>query len=157
MGIIPPKTMLRKTQETAVKLLPEALQEFGPLFDRSARNADSEKAKLKEETFHDDLSAWLDNLTLEEGEEEESPIEAEMGNVKVDIRQVSMYRCSHCGNPSAALRKCTSSPLLTCDTCSPHACEIGSGCAKTRYSLLPLPTFYSSAEASLTNLVLQIL
>ncbi|KAH6909543.1 hypothetical protein BKA70DRAFT_202802 [Coprinopsis sp. MPI-PUGE-AT-0042] len=113
MGIVPPRTMLRKTQETAVNLLPEALKEFGPLFDRGARNADSEKARLKEETFHDDLSAWLDNLTLED-DEEPIPTEAEMGNVKVDIRQVSMYRCSHCGNPSAALRKC-------------------SGCAKTRY------------------------
>ena len=105
MGIVPPKTTLRKTQETAVKLLPEALKEFGSLFDRPARNADSEKAKLKEETFHDDLSAWLDNLTLEDGEET-SPADAEMGNVKVDVRAVSMYRCSHCGNPSAALKKC---------------------------------------------------
>jgi len=50
----------------------------------------------------DELTAWLENLDIEPGGERET----HCANPKLNPNSVVLYRCTHCGNPSAALRKC---------------------------------------------------
>lgn len=50
----------------------------------------------------DELTAWLEKLDIEPDE----PQQTQCVNPKVNPNRVVLYRCTHCGNPSAALRKC---------------------------------------------------
>lgn len=49
-----------------------------------------------------ELAAWLDELDIESAERQQT----HCVNPKVNPNRVVLYRCAHCGNPSAALRKC---------------------------------------------------
>ena len=50
-----------------------------------------------------ELAAWLNNLDIggEEGEDSHG-----CDNPRANPKRVELYRCTHCGNPSAVLRKC---------------------------------------------------
>jgi hypothetical protein len=50
----------------------------------------------------DDLAAWLEKLDIEPGETEPTYCV----NPKVNPNKVVLYRCTHCGTPSAVLRRC---------------------------------------------------
>ena len=50
----------------------------------------------------DNLAAWLAGLRVE-GETEPVPC----GQSRIKFSTVHLYRCSHCHNPSAVLRKCS--------------------------------------------------
>jgi len=50
----------------------------------------------------DELTAWLEKLDVEPDE----PQQTHCANPKVNPNRVVLYRCTHCGNPSAVLRKC---------------------------------------------------
>ena len=50
----------------------------------------------------DDLAAWLEKLDIEPGKTETT----QCINPKVNPNKVVLYRCTHCGTPSAVLRKC---------------------------------------------------
>lgn len=50
----------------------------------------------------DDLANWLEKLDIEPGETKQT----HCVNPKVNPNQVVLYRCTHCGTPSAVLRKC---------------------------------------------------
>ena len=50
----------------------------------------------------DELTAWLENLEVEPDKAKQ----VHCGNPKLNPSRVVLYRCTHCGNPSAALRKC---------------------------------------------------
>jgi hypothetical protein len=53
-----------------------------------------------------ELAAWLNNLNLE-GEEGEGEEDVHgCTNPRANPKRVELYRCTHCGNPSAVLRKC---------------------------------------------------
>jgi len=58
----------------------------------------------------DDLAAWLENLECCDDEEHEHEQGGGDGqgraNPKINRNNALLYRCSHCGNTSAALRKC---------------------------------------------------
>ena len=57
--------------------------------------------------LEDDLAAWLENMHLEDGTlEQRMRCEASEGVRRVNFENVELYRCSWCGNPSVALRKC---------------------------------------------------
>jgi hypothetical protein len=67
--------------------------------------------ELKSDKLKDDLAAWLDNMHLEDGDGDghghgKGP-DVVHTHPRISSNQVDLYRCSHCGNPSAALRKCT--------------------------------------------------
>ena len=49
-----------------------------------------------------ELTAWLEKLDIEPGE----PQQMQCVNPKVNPNTVVSHRCAHCGNPSAALRRC---------------------------------------------------
>ena len=50
----------------------------------------------------DELTAWLEKLDIEPGESKQT----HCVNPNVNPNTVVLYRCTHCGNPSAVLRKC---------------------------------------------------
>ena len=50
----------------------------------------------------DELTAWLEKLDIELGE----PKQTHCMNPKENPNRVALYRCTHCGNPSAVLRRC---------------------------------------------------
>lgn len=77
-----------------------AMKEFERVFNREG--IDTAQPGKAKESYEDDLAAWLDNLTVEDGEEEpySEPV------YTVNTSRIQLYRCSHCGNPSAVLRKC---------------------------------------------------
>ncbi|TFK22369.1 hypothetical protein FA15DRAFT_681689 [Coprinopsis marcescibilis] len=116
MGVTPPRTFMRLTQEKVIKLLPESMKEFEHVFNR--KNTDGHGPKTKDVNDYDDLSVWLDKVVLEDGEVEGPPVHGhgggDVGAYKVNPSKFELYRCSYCGNPSAALKKC-------------------SGCGKSRY------------------------
>lgn len=60
----------------------------------------------------DDLAAWLDKLDIEPDETKQT----HCVNPKVNPNQVVLYRCTHCGTPSAVLRKCKCGKVRYCDT-----------------------------------------
>ncbi|KAF4616500.1 hypothetical protein D9613_008591 [Agrocybe pediades] len=116
-GTPTPKTYLRLAQQAAVKHYAAAIKEYSRPFNEyelaKGRVAETPSAVKLE----DDLEAWLEKMTLEDGTEEHNgPCGAapHAHSKKVDYNNVTLYRCSWCGNPSAALKKC-------------------SGCTKTRY------------------------
>ncbi|KAG1741461.1 uncharacterized protein EDB91DRAFT_1130575 [Suillus paluster] len=112
LGTIPPKTQLRLTQQNIVKRYPTAVREWKDLVARFDEETKDEHT-ISLEKAEDDLAAWLDDLHLEQGETDETRPQR-CSHPRVSPNTVALYRCSWCGNPSAALRKC-------------------SGCEKARY------------------------
>lgn len=114
VGITPPKTQLRLTQQNIVKRYPTAVNEWKDLVARFDEETPDE-CTISMETAEDNLAAWLDEIHLDQGDED-GPRPQRCSHPRVSPNNVALYRCSWCGNPSAALRKC-------------------SGCEKTRYSV----------------------
>ncbi|KAJ7089251.1 hypothetical protein B0H15DRAFT_840062 [Mycena belliarum] len=108
IGVSPPKTQLRLTQQTVVRLFPEASEEWGEFVAKSSR---SDVASSSPEKAVDDLAAWLGDAHLE-GEDDDHGHSHK--SATFNSANLELYRCSWCRNPSAALRKCA-------------------GCSKTRY------------------------
>ncbi|KAJ7731107.1 hypothetical protein DFH07DRAFT_929368 [Mycena maculata] len=107
IGIPPPKTNLRLTQQTVVRLFPEATKEWGEFIGNSL--AIMSQPTLSTEKVEDDLAAWLDDVHIEGKPDDHCHEPATFSSSRVEL-----YRCSWCGNPSAILRKC-------------------GGCSKARY------------------------
>jgi hypothetical protein len=105
IGVPPPKTYLRLTQQTVVKLFPEASEEWGDFF---AGTSSGNQPDLAAEKVEDDLAAWLEDMHLDNARGGHSE------QATFSTSSVELYRCSWCGNPSAILRKC-------------------GGCSKARY------------------------
>ncbi|KAF9480919.1 hypothetical protein BDN70DRAFT_912470 [Pholiota conissans] len=116
---VPPKTNLRLAQQAAVKYYASGVREFSRVFAEMDRiklsGHDEAELKINPEKIEDDLATWLEGMRLDDGTLEPS---TRCGNYsdrpKVMFENVTLYRCSWCGNPSAALKKC-------------------GGCEKTRY------------------------
>ncbi|KAF7334284.1 Bin3-type SAM domain-containing protein [Mycena sanguinolenta] len=125
VGVPVPKTQLRLTQQTVVRLFPAAAEEWGEFYARTS-SGHGGQPDLTAEKVEDDLAAWLEDLHLE-GERDDRPTMTTFSNVE-------LYRCSWCGNPSAILRKCA-------------------GCSKARYNtrfsyhLRPNPDYSGTAMA----------
>ncbi|KAJ7098295.1 hypothetical protein C8R44DRAFT_811280 [Mycena epipterygia] len=92
IGVPPPKTNLRLTQQTVVRLFPDAAEEWGEFM---ASNSRLEAPAPSAEKAEDDLAAWLGDLHIEDEQPQ-----------TFNTSHVGLYRCSWCGNPSAVLRKC---------------------------------------------------
>ncbi|KAF8217753.1 hypothetical protein K438DRAFT_1656655 [Mycena galopus ATCC 62051] len=106
IGVPPPKTYLRLTQQTVVKLFTNAAAEWGDFY---AGKLTGDSPDLRTEKVEDDLAAWLGDLHLEDEHNEHSKPTPTFNSSHLEL-----YRCSWCGNPSAVLRKCA-------------------GCSKARY------------------------
>lgn len=121
IGVPPPKTNLRLAQQSVVRLFPKAMEEFSNIISRN--EVEVEKPVISPGKLEDDLAAWLDGISLDgtNGEEQET----HCMHPKITDSTVALYRCSWCGNPSAALRKCSRcSKTRYCD----------SGCQKAQWS-----------------------
>ncbi len=110
-GIRQYKTELRLTRELVVSQYSSAVQEWGPFVRRfDSLGSDPEKAQDQGASkAEDNLAAWLEGMHVDDGQ----GCHTKCSHPKLTTKSVELYRCSHCGNPSAILRKC-------------------GGCAKTR-------------------------
>ncbi|CDO71187.1 hypothetical protein BN946_scf184845.g57 [Trametes cinnabarina] len=115
IGFAIKKTQMRLARELILDLYPKAVAEWGTFIKRyDELDSRSDKQKpLSSTQADDDLAAWLENMKLEDGTEENLNPHA-CSHPKISMNNVALYRCSWCGNPSAVLRKC-------------------GGCGKTRY------------------------
>jgi hypothetical protein len=97
-----PSTQMRLTQQLTRKLIAKANEEWAPVIEHLSSNSPS----LPLAKAEDDLAAWLENIQGDDGLEEPKPDHC--AHPKINQNRIGLYRCSHCGNPSAALRKCAS-------------------------------------------------
>lgn len=99
--------------QTVVMHFASAIRKYGPLFKRyDSQKSQESLATPGSQRLERDLEAWLERMTLEGGEKigADRPYCADRPEaVLVSLGDVSLYRCSWCGNPSAVLKKCTSS------------------------------------------------
>ncbi|EIN09049.1 hypothetical protein PUNSTDRAFT_102596, partial [Punctularia strigosozonata HHB-11173 SS5] len=124
LGARVPNTQQRLARMMVVEGYAVANEEWGSAVKRS----DDAPLDVSDEPFQlldpgkamSDLAAWLDDGPLVSSDEEEStssadrPAQVRLAPRRVTIDSVSLYLCSFCENPSAALKKC-------------------GGCGKTRY------------------------
>ena len=89
-----------------VKEWGSVVEKLNEVIERSPEYEHHKPAPTTKEDKEHELAAWLNNLDLEgeEGEEEEDSHGC--ANPRVNPKRVELYRCTHCGNPSAILRKC---------------------------------------------------
>ncbi|KAF9480921.1 hypothetical protein BDN70DRAFT_876939 [Pholiota conissans] len=112
IGIPSPKTYLRLAQQAAVKYYASGMREFSRVFaelDKSRLEGyDEAELKINAEKVEDNLATWLDEIRLDDGTTEPTTqIRAHTNRPKVVFDNLTLYRCSWCGNPSAALKKCS--------------------------------------------------
>ena len=110
LGTPPRNTYLRLAQQAAVKHYASGLRDFQSVFDIADKvNLNGEAQVVNTQKSGDDLAAWLEDVRLEDGTIEDvlacSDARKTYG-LKLDYNHLTLYRCSWCGNPSAALRKC---------------------------------------------------
>ena len=106
LGYTIKKTQMRLAREMILDLYPKAVTEWGAFikrFDELDARADKQQP-ISSTQADDDLAAWLDHMKLDDGEDESAPHYC--SHPKISTNSVELYRCSWCGNPSAALRKC---------------------------------------------------
>ena len=99
------KTQMRLAREMILDFYSQGVKDWGDFikhFDELDSRADKQKP-ISSTQADDDLAAWLENMKLEEGEDEQPHM---CSHPKISTNNVALYRCSWCGNPSAALRKC---------------------------------------------------
>ncbi|KAI0340351.1 hypothetical protein BDW22DRAFT_414867 [Trametopsis cervina] len=108
------RTQLRLTRELVMKQYKASYTEWQPLIERLDTMYASGDTQLRSTArAGDNLEAWLEGLSVDDGEHD-GP-HARCYHPKLGgSTSLELYRCAYCGNPSAALRKC-------------------SGCAKTKY------------------------
>lgn len=109
-GIPHQKTFPILTAGTVLDHYEPGVREWGSVVERLNEVIESspeyeyhKPAPTTKEDKEHELAAWLNNLDLE-GEEEEDFHECT--NPRANPKRVELYRCTHCGNPSAVLRKC---------------------------------------------------
>ncbi|KAH7882394.1 hypothetical protein F5I97DRAFT_1816994 [Phlebopus sp. FC_14] len=103
-GIIPPKTQLRLTQEVILKHYTPGIKKWSTVVSRLDSTMDEEDHTISLENAEDQLTAWLEDIRLDNGDQE--PLPERCSHPKITTNTVELYRCSWCGNPSAMLRKC---------------------------------------------------
>ena len=114
------RTQLRMTQEMIIDLYQTAVKNYSSFVENlDLLHITTEKSQEKStEKAEDTLAAWIDGLHIddaEDGEPRHAHHRCGRYNVaSINHAQLELYRCSHCQNPSAILRRC-------------------SGCGKTRY------------------------
>ena len=109
------KTNIRLAREMMMRMWPKALQDYASTITHYnslyEKHSHGPRAEDSVAAAGDTLTAWLDNLHLEDGQE--GP-DTHCLHPKINSNSVELYRCTNCRNPSATLRKC-------------------SGCAKAKY------------------------
>lgn len=110
--------------KTIVKRFASGVQKYGPLFKRYDSHKEQEppepSPKLIQQS-ESNLEDWLDFMDKKGGDSEKAPVDlgphapgiasSRAKAVLLSLGDLSLYRCSWCGNPSAILKKCTFSLL----------------------------------------------
>ena len=94
------------------------MQEFSRVFEGLDNIKTKDAPAVDHEKLEDNLEAWFEDMRLDDGTlEEKLRCEASEHVRKVNIENVELYRCSWCGNPSAALKKCQFFPFFSFTFC----------------------------------------
>ncbi|KAI0088188.1 hypothetical protein BDY19DRAFT_1071816 [Irpex rosettiformis] len=105
------RTQSRLTREHILKYYKTSFNEWKTIVEKLDEVwSTSEELQRSAYRARDNLAAWLEGLSVEDGEHDHP----RRSHSTLGMPSVELYRCSYCGNPSAVLRKC-------------------SGCGKTRY------------------------
>ncbi len=102
-------TNLRRARHTIFSQMAAASQEWDEAISHFKYEEGREEfTRFVPERAEDDLSAWLENVKLEdEGGASILAMErVHMTQPKINRDEVNLHRCSWCRNPSAALRRC---------------------------------------------------
>ena len=105
MGITEQNTQVRLTRQLIVRYYPLAIKSWGEVIarvdkmDLTSAEAHRLPSPAKAEG---DLAAWLENMSVDDAPDEHQ----HCTHPKIAPTPVELYRCSHCGNPSAVLKKC---------------------------------------------------
>jgi hypothetical protein len=110
MGISPAESQAALALTTLLKHTDAGNVEWGPpMMKINQLLADEWNYKHKNnpvpenvERRMDDLAAWLEKLAIEPGETKPT----HCVNPKINPNKVVLHRCTHCGTPSAVLRRC---------------------------------------------------
>ena len=113
-GIPHQKTFPILTARTVLDHYGPGVKEWGSVVERLSRVIENSPdyedhfpAPITTEDKEHELAAWLNNLDLEGEESKEEGEDAHgCANPRANPKRVELYRCTHCGNPSAVLRKC---------------------------------------------------
>ena len=131
------KTQMRLAREMILDFYSQGVKDWGDFikhFDELDSRADKQKP-ISSTQADDDLAAWLENMKLEEGEDEQPHM---CSHPKISTNNVALYRCSWCGNPSAVLRKCGG--------CGRARCVLHSAVAVYRRSRVDTPCRYCDGQ-----------
>ncbi|KAH8101844.1 hypothetical protein BXZ70DRAFT_80136 [Cristinia sonorae] len=98
------KTQMRLSREMIMRSYAKAAKDFDSTityYDTLYTSAYS-KEERSVAGAEDTLAAWLEDLALEDGDHDTHCL-----HPRINSNTVALYRCTYCGNPSAALRKCS--------------------------------------------------
>ena len=105
IGIDAQRTQVRMTRELVVKYYPSAIRSWGAVIARvdkmDLHSAEAHRLPSPAKA-EDSLAAWLENMSVDDAPDEHG----RCAHPKIMPTAVELYRCSHCGNPSAVLKKC---------------------------------------------------
>ena len=110
LGFAIRRTQIRVAREFILNLYPKAVEEWGDFIkhvDELNEHGDAHKTLPSSLQADDDLSAWLENMRLDDDEDDHKSHPSQCTRRKIRMNNVELYRCSWCGNPSAVLKKCT--------------------------------------------------
>jgi hypothetical protein len=99
--ITPPKTTMRLTTECVMREYVSALIEFSASIEKTS--TESLPCIAEPPETGQDLPERLEKLSFED---DGFAAVKHCSHPKVNASRIALYRCSWCGNPSAALRKC---------------------------------------------------
>jgi len=112
-GIPHQKTFPILTARTVLDHYGPGVREWGSVVERLNEVIESspeyeyhKPAPTTKEDKEHELAAWLNNLDVEGEEYEDEESSHGCANPRANPKRVELYRCTHCGNPSAVLRKC---------------------------------------------------
>jgi hypothetical protein len=100
------------TARTVLDHYGPGLKEWGSVVERlneviesTAEYEHHQPAPTTKEDKEHELAVWLNNLDLD-GKQDGGEDGHGSANLGANPKRVELYRCTHCGNPSAVLRKC---------------------------------------------------
>ncbi|KDR72534.1 hypothetical protein GALMADRAFT_751982 [Galerina marginata CBS 339.88] len=110
IGHVRSKSLLRLAQQGLVKHYRLGVAEFERSFAESEKDNSDPAIQLPSRKNQKDVTAWLEEMQREDGTKE--PVincgsSSSKDGQNLDHERVVMYCCSWCGNPSAAVRKCS--------------------------------------------------
>ena len=98
------------------------MERLNEVIESSADYERHQPAPTTKEDKEHELATWLNNLDLDGEQHEEGEDAHGCATLRANPKRVELYRCTHCGNPSAVLRKCKCSKVRSVSDTFPTSC-----------------------------------